>query len=76
MLFNFDESKKVKILTDTKAQLETELYVILVRLGYDPDAFDVASWEPSEVVTSGEDHRMRKIIESLAIIATKLESFS
>lgn len=72
MEFNLTAQKKVKALNALKDALHSELYTILVMLGYNPDTFDMDTWEPDEVVTSGEDHRLRKIVQSLTLIEQKL----
>ena len=72
MEFNLTTQKKVKALNDTKNNLHSELYTVLVVLGYDPDVFNIATWEPEEVVTSGEEHRLRRIVQSLLLIEQKL----
>jgi hypothetical protein len=72
MEFNLTTQKKIKSLNDTKSALHSEMYTVLVILGHDPDTFDMSSWEPEEIVTSGEDHRLRRLVQSLRLIELKL----
>jgi hypothetical protein len=72
MEFNLTTQKKVKALNDLKSALHSELYTVLVVLGYDPDTFDMGTWEPNDVITSGEEHRLGKIVQSLTLIEQKL----
>jgi hypothetical protein len=72
MEFNLTTQKKTKALTDTRNALHSELYTVLIVLGEDPDAFDLDTWEAPEIVTSGEDHRLIRIVQSLKLIEQKL----
>jgi hypothetical protein len=72
MEFNLTTQKKIKALNDTKNALHSEMYTVLIVLGHDPDAFDMNSWEPEEIVASGEDHRLRRLVQSLRLIELKL----
>jgi hypothetical protein len=73
MDFQMTNDEKKKVIEDVKASVLRDIYVMLVKTGNDPDDFDVDTWVQPEIVTSGDEDNLIKLVKSLKNMNAKLE---
>jgi hypothetical protein len=76
MDFGLTTEQKRTILLSSKTNILNDMYVLLIRIGVDPDTFD-GSLDLSDDDSSirGEKMRIEKLVQSLELINAKLEDF-
>lgn len=72
MDFQMTNEEKRRVIEEVKTSTVKELYVVLIKTGSDPDDFNVDTWEEPEVITSGDEDNLVKLVNSLKNLNTKL----
>jgi hypothetical protein len=72
MDFQMTNEEKRRVLEEVKTSTVKELYVMLIKTGSDPEDFNVETWEAPEVITSGDEDNLVKLVNSLKNLNTKL----
>jgi hypothetical protein len=74
MDFGLTTEQKRTILLSSKTNILNDMYVLLIRIGVDPDTFDGSLDLPEDDSSiRGERLRIEKLVQSLELINTKLE---
>lgn len=74
MDFGLTTEQKRTILLSSKTNILNDMYVLLIRIGVDPDTFDGSLDLPEDDSSiRGERMRIEKLVQSLALINAKLE---
>jgi hypothetical protein len=76
MDFGLTLEQKLATLNSAKAGIQSEIYSTLIRMGIDPDAFNAEDALPTEDSFVGEKARVRMLIDSLALIESKITELS
>lgn len=72
MDFNLTTEQKIKALTASKETILSEMYLLLVRMGIDPDTFNVDDEVEENVKYAGEKYRLEGLIQSFKMVEGKL----
>jgi hypothetical protein len=70
--FNLTTEQKIKALTASKETILSEMYLLLVRMGIDPDTFNVDDEVEENVKYAGEKYRLEGLIQSFKMVEGKL----
>lgn len=74
MNFNLNLEQKIKTLNASKDAVLAEMYVVLVKMGIDPDTFEVTDEITMDPRFSGEKYRLEGLIQSYNMIESKLSA--
>jgi hypothetical protein len=74
MDFKMTNEEKRKVVEDVRTSVLRDLYVMLVKTGNDPEDFNVDTWEEPEIITSGDEDNLVKLVNSLKNVNAKLEA--
>jgi hypothetical protein len=74
MDFQMTTDEKRRVIQDVKNSVLRDLYVMLIKTGSNPDDFNVDTWEAPEVITSGDEDNLVRLVESLRNLNSKLEA--
>lgn len=76
MDFGLTTEQKRTILLSSKTNILNDMYVLLIRIGVDPDTFDGSLDLPEDDSSiRGERMRIEKLVQSLELINAKLQDF-
>jgi len=75
MEFNLTIDQKNKMLQDSKNAIHSELFLLLVKMGIDPDAYILGDDIGNDPKFSGEKTRFEGLTYSLQMIEEKLSDF-
>jgi hypothetical protein len=76
MEFNLSKEQKMTALNAVKDSSTTEMYTLLVRMGIDPETFDIDSWVTPSPMITGDQHRLDYLISSLRLVEEKINNLS
>ena len=76
MDFGLTLEQKLATLNSAKTGIQGELYSNLLRMGLDPDTFNPEDALPTEDSFIGEKARVRTLLDSLALIESKITELS
>ena len=74
MDFNLTTEQKERALKTSKETILSEMYLTLVRMGIDPDTFNIDDVIEENAKYAGEKYRLEGLIQSLKMIETKIAS--
>ena len=74
MDFNLTIEQKERALKTSKETILSEMYLTLVRMGIDPDTFNIDDVIEENAKYAGEKYRLEGLIQSLKMIETKIAS--
>lgn len=72
MEFNLTNEQKKKMLDDAKNAIHSELYLLMVKMGVDPDTYVLGDILENDIKYAGERVRFEGLVSSLQKIEEKL----
>ena len=76
MELNLTSAQKLQALQGSAVALSSEIYNILLRMGFDPDVFEIEDLDSLEPLSmqgmDGEVARLRKLAQSYEIVKAKV----
>jgi len=76
MELNLTSAQKLQALQGSAVALSNEIYSLLLRMGFDPDTFEVADLDALEPLSmqgmDGEVTRLRKLVQSYEVVKAKV----
>lgn len=72
MDFNLTIEQKIRALSASKDTILSEMYLLLVKMGIDPDNFQITDTIQENVKYAGEKYRLEGLIQSLQMVEGKL----
>jgi len=75
MEFNLTKEQKKKMLIDSKNSIYPELYLLLVKIGIDPEEYTLGEDIGDDIKYAGEKVRLDALASSLQMIEKKISEF-
>lgn len=72
MEFNLTNEQKKRMLEDSKNAAHSELYLILIKMGIDPETYDLDDVIETDAKYAGERYRFDGLVATLKNIEEKL----
>lgn len=76
MELNLTSAQKLQALQGSAVALSSEIYNLLLRMGFDPDAFEIEDLDSLEPLSmqgmDGEVARLRKLAQSYEVVKAKV----
>lgn len=72
MEFNLTNEQKKKMLDDAKSAIHSELYLLMIKMGVDPDTYVLGDILENDIKYAGERIRFEGLVSSLQKIEEKL----
>lgn len=76
MKFNITNEQKKKMLEDSKSSIHSELYLLMVKMGIDPDTYTLGDKLEDNPKFGGEKFRFDGIVSALMNIEAKIAELS
>jgi len=75
MEFNLTLEQKKRMLVDSKNSIHSELYLLLVKMGINPDEYTLGMDIGDDIKFAGEKVRFEALVSSLQMIEQKILDF-
>jgi hypothetical protein len=76
MQFNITNEQKKKMLEDSKDGIHSELYLLMIKMGVDPDTYTLGDNLEDSVKFAGEKYRFDGLVAALMNIEEKIAELS
>ena len=76
MEFNLTNEQKKRMLEDSKAGIHSELYLLMIKMGIDPDTYTLGDNLEDNAKYGGEKFRFDAIVTALMNIEAKIAELS
>jgi len=73
MQFNLTNEQKLRMLNEAKNTAHSELYLLLVKIGVNPDTFNLTDEIETDIKFAGEKIRIQGLVASLQTIEVKIQ---